>query len=75
MLVLKAPDSAPSSGVGTSTASKNQQVVLRVSDLEASRIALASDQGDVWLTIRPPTLAKDSKIDPVQTSNLLGTGG
>jgi pilus assembly protein CpaB len=75
VLVLKAPDSAPSSGVGTSTASRNQQVVLRVSDLEASRIALASDQGDVWLTIRPPTLAKDSKIDPVQTSNLLGTGG
>jgi Flp pilus assembly protein CpaB len=55
-LVLSAP-STSSSGVG---ASKEQQVVLRVSDVQATRIADAADQGHVWLAIRPPTLSKDS---------------
>lgn len=55
-LVLSAPDN-PSSGIG---ASKEQQVVLRVSDSQAIQIAEAADQGKVWLAIRPPTLSEDS---------------
>lgn len=55
-LVLSAP-SKSSSAIG---ASKEQQVVLRVSDVQATRIADAADQGHVWLAIRPPTLSKDS---------------
>jgi Flp pilus assembly protein CpaB len=46
-------------------------VVLRVTDVEATRIAFASDQGEVWLTLRPPTLAKDSDVEPVQLENVL----
>lgn len=69
VLVLKAPDSSSSS---SSANDDEHQVVVRVTDVEASRIAFASDTGQIWLTIRPPTLAKDSKINPVQLESLLG---
>jgi Flp pilus assembly protein CpaB len=70
VLVLKAPD-APSSS--TSSANNDEhQVVVRVTDVEASRIAFAADTGQIWLTIRPPTMAKNSNINPVQLENLLG---
>ena len=68
VLVLEAPDKSASGG------SKEQEVVLRLSDREATRVAFASDQGNVWLTIRPPTLAKDSKINTVEAGSLLGLG-
>jgi Flp pilus assembly protein CpaB len=55
-LVLAAPEK-PKSGVATT---KEQDVVIRVSDVEAQRIAFVADEKDVWLAIRPPTLAKDS---------------
>ncbi|MBW8060401.1 MAG: Flp pilus assembly protein CpaB, partial [Solirubrobacterales bacterium] len=72
VLVLEAPDkSASGSGVG---GGKAREVVLRLSDREATRVAFASDQGNVWLTIRPPTLAKDSKINTVEAGSLLGLG-
>ena len=67
VLVLKAPE-APVASANDD----EHQVVVRVTDIEASRIAFASDTGDIWLTIRPPTLAKDSKINPVQLESLLG---
>jgi Flp pilus assembly protein CpaB len=67
VLVLKAPD-APDS----STNNDEHQVVVRVTDVEASRIAFAADTGQIWLTVRPPTLAKNSKINPVQLESLLG---
>jgi Flp pilus assembly protein CpaB len=67
VLVLKAPE-APED----SSNDDEHQVVVRVTDVEASRIAFASDTGDIWLTVRPPTLAKNSKISPVQLDSLLG---
>jgi Flp pilus assembly protein CpaB len=67
VLVLKAPE-APED----SSNDDEHQVVVRVTDVEASRIAFASDTGDIWLTVRPPTLAKNSKINPVQLDSLLG---
>jgi len=73
VLVLAAPDKAPTTGVGGSSKT-DQQVELRVSDSEASRVALASDQGNVWLTIRPPTLAKNSPTKPVELGSLIGLG-
>jgi Flp pilus assembly protein CpaB len=66
VLVLKVEESS------SSTNSDDHQVVVRVTDVEASRIAFASDTGQIWLTIRPPTLAKNSKINPVQLESLLG---
>jgi Flp pilus assembly protein CpaB len=55
-LVLVAPPKG-NRGLGSS---KKEQVVLRLSDVEAAQVAYASDNGDVWLAIRPPTLGKDS---------------
>ncbi len=54
-LVLAVPKSE--GGIGSS---QSEEVVLRLSDVEATRVAYASDQGNVWLAIRPPTLARDS---------------
>jgi Flp pilus assembly protein CpaB len=68
VLVLKVPDAPDSSA----TDEDKRQVVVRVTDVEASRIAFAADTGQIWLTIRPPTLAKNSKINPVQLESLLG---
>ena len=68
VLVLKVPEASSNS---SSANDDNRQVVVRVTDIEASRIAFASDTGQIWLTIRPPTLAKNSKINPVQLESLL----
>jgi Flp pilus assembly protein CpaB len=70
VLVLSAPEKA-SSGIGSS---KEQDVVLRLSDREAARVAFAADHGNVWLAIRPPTLAKDSRVNTVRAGSLLGAG-
>jgi Flp pilus assembly protein CpaB len=51
---------------------EDQQVVVRVGDVEASRIAFAADHGDIWLTVRPPTLGEDSKMGPVRPEDLIG---
>jgi Flp pilus assembly protein CpaB len=67
VLVLKVPDAPDSSAT-----EDKRQVVVRVTDVEASRIAFAADTGQIWLTVRPPTLAKNSKINPVQLESLLG---
>jgi Flp pilus assembly protein CpaB len=65
VLVLSAPPKPSGLGIG---ASREQEVVLRLSDSETARVAFAADHGDVWLAIRPPTLASDS-----QDGGLLGT--
>lgn len=65
VLVLRAPESANTGGVG---GTDTQDVVLRVTDVQASRIAFYADLAGsgsssnegVWLTVRPPTLAKNS---------------
>lgn len=71
VLVLSAPEKPSGSGIG---GGKEQEVVLRLSDREATRVAFAADEGNVWLAIRPPTLGKDSRIDTVEQGSLLGLG-
>lgn len=72
VLVLSAPEKASGSGVGGG--GKGQEVVLRLSDREATRVAFAADEGNIWLAIRPPTLGKDSRIETVEQGSLLGGG-
>lgn len=70
VLVLKIPESdggAPGQGA-------DEAVVLRVSDVEASRIAEAADSGEIWLTVRPPTLGQDSDLDQVRREGSPGQG-
>jgi Flp pilus assembly protein CpaB len=57
VLVLSAPHKS-SGGIGSS--SKEQPVVLRLTDAEAARVGYAAEHGNVWLAIRPPTLAKEA---------------
>jgi Flp pilus assembly protein CpaB len=55
VLVLSAPSS--SSGVG---AGNNSNILLRVSDNDATALAFAADNGKVWIVLRPPLGATQS---------------
>jgi Flp pilus assembly protein CpaB len=72
VLVLKAP---PLDG-GTTSADSNTRnsanVILRTTDREAAALAYASDNGKVWLVMRPPTGAKDSPAPSVSLQELVG---
>jgi pilus assembly protein CpaB len=67
VLVLRAPtkyDVATNAG-------KDGNVTLRVGDTDAARLAYASDQGKVWLVLRPPAGAKQSPPAAVTINSLL----
>jgi Flp pilus assembly protein CpaB len=69
LLVLRAPKSAKASGAagGTST----QEVVVRASDTQAEKLAFASDNGKIWLVLRPKIGATDRRSAPVDQRSLL----
>ena len=56
-----------SSGVGT----KATDVSLRVNDRQAAELAFASDNGKLWLSLRPSTAAKSSKPGIVSVETIL----
>jgi Flp pilus assembly protein CpaB len=58
----------PGSGVGTTGTST---VSLRVNDQQAAELAFASDNGKVWLSLRPATGAKASRPSLVTLETLL----
>jgi Flp pilus assembly protein CpaB len=57
-----------SGGVGTSKATN---VSLRVNDRQAAELAFASDNGKIWLSLRPSTAAKSSKPGIVSVETIL----
>jgi Flp pilus assembly protein CpaB len=65
VLVLRVAEEGSDSG-------DKRSVILRLSDIEASRVAVTSDQSDVWLTVRPPTLAKDSDVNASANAASIG---
>ena len=67
VLVLKGPKSSSGRTSGTATS----QAVLRVTDEQAAAIAFASEYGKVWLTLRPPTGATQSRPSLVTLESLL----
>jgi pilus assembly protein CpaB len=67
VLVLKAPTNFNSS----TNSGKDGNVTLRVTDQEAARLAYASDQGKVWLVLRPPAGAKENRPSAVTLNTLL----
>lgn len=69
ILVLQVPGSE-----GSDTGAAGDAVVLRVTDVEATRIAEAADSGEIWLTVRPPTLGEDSDIDEIRQEGAPGQG-
>jgi Flp pilus assembly protein CpaB len=56
-----------SSAVGT----KATNVSLRVNDRQAAELAFASDNGKLWLSLRPSTAAKSSKPGIVSVETIL----
>lgn len=53
------------------SSSGSQQVTLQTTARQASELAFAADNGDVWLTMRPPTGAGPSPNNLVTTETLL----
>ena len=67
-LVLQQPDTSKNNGVA---GGNSQNVVLRVSSNDASKLAFTSDNGKVWLVLRPGAGAKAASLNPVTLDALL----
>jgi Flp pilus assembly protein CpaB len=68
VLVLSAPGT-DSSGKATSGSSSN--VTLRVGATDAAKLAFASDNGKIWIVLRPPTGGTNPGASPVTLESLL----
>ena len=67
--VLEAPGAEKSGGLGGSGQTKN--VVLKVSEQQASELAFSSEYGKVLITLRPPAGATEKKPSLVTLDRLL----
>jgi Flp pilus assembly protein CpaB len=66
VLVLEAP-AAPKAGIGA-TANLTSNVVLRLSDEQAAKVAFASDNGKLFLSLRPQSAGTNAQSKPsIQT--------
>jgi Flp pilus assembly protein CpaB len=71
--VLKAPPvgGTSTSGFGAQTANQVQNVVLRVTDQQAAELAFSSDNGKVWIVLRPQAGAREARPSLVTLERLL----
>jgi Flp pilus assembly protein CpaB len=72
LLVLRAPKKALTGGLGG--ANNSQVVVLRGSDAQSEKLAFASDNGQIWLVLRPKIGSSDSKLPVVVDDRALLIG-
>jgi Flp pilus assembly protein CpaB len=70
LIIPNVPVVAITSG-GASLASKVSNVSLRVTDYQAAQLTFASDNGKVWLSLRPSVGAKSTKPRIVTIETLL----
>ena len=70
LIVANVPVAAISA-VGSTIGSKSSNVSLRVNDTEAGEIAFSSENGKVWLALRPSAGARSSKPQIVSLETLL----
>jgi Flp pilus assembly protein CpaB len=68
VLVLKAPSDNGSKVTGQSS---TENIVVRANDKDAAALAFASDNGKVWVVLRPPVGAKQSQPASVTLESLL----
>ena len=66
--VLEAP-TAPKQGLGAQA--QTQNLVLRVAEKDAPQLAFASDNGKMWVVLRPPAGAKQSTPSLVTLDRML----
>jgi Flp pilus assembly protein CpaB len=70
--VLQAPAAdAKSGGLASGGSNATQDVVLRVTDQQAAQLAFSSDNGKVWITLRPQTGARQGQLSLVTLERLL----
>jgi Flp pilus assembly protein CpaB len=70
--VLDAPDPDESSSKGIGGAARaDQSVVLRVDEMDAPELAFSSDNGQIWIVLRPQVGAEDHKPTLVTVERLL----
>jgi pilus assembly protein CpaB len=69
ILVLDAPPAGTSGSVGSSNTA--QDVLLQMTDQQATELAFSSDNGKVWLTYRAPVGALEHKESLVTIDTLL----
>jgi pilus assembly protein CpaB len=78
--VLKAAEAGSSSGLTSTSNQQNQQanVTLKVGDREAASLAFASDNGKVWLVLRPANAAatplSTASVGSILSQNVQGAG-
>ena len=68
--VLKAPSSANNSGFGNNSSTQQSNVTLKVDSGQAATLAFASDNGKVWLVLRPANAAPSSSGSTVSVQSL-----
>ena len=59
------------SATGSAVGAKTTNVSLRVDDEQAAKLAFASDNGKLWLSLRPSVGARAAKPTIVTASTLL----
>ena len=62
VLVLSAPSSSGGAGGGNTS-----NIVLRVSEADATNLAFAADNGKVWVALRPPLGASQATPSPTSS--------
>jgi Flp pilus assembly protein CpaB len=68
-------DIAGKSGTGLGASSTTTKVLLRLTDKQAGDVAFASDEGKVWLSLRPGAGATSTKPSLVTVGTVLGITG
>jgi Flp pilus assembly protein CpaB len=69
--VLKAPSAGGKNGGALTSSSQTQNVVLRVKEKDAPQLAFSSDNGKVWISLRPQAGAHQDKPSLVTLDCLL----
>jgi Flp pilus assembly protein CpaB len=69
--VLKAPPVGKSSSGALGAANQTQNLVLRVSDEDAAQLAFSSDNGKIWIVLRPQAGATEAAPSLVTLQRLL----
>jgi pilus assembly protein CpaB len=69
--VLSAPPVGEESGAGPTASAETQNVVLRVDQSDAPQLAFASDNGKVWMVLRPQAGAEQDPPSLVTVDRIL----
>jgi len=56
---------------GIGAGAGGSSVTLKVNDVQAAELAFASDNGKLWLALRPPSGAKPSRPEAVTAETML----